>query len=152
MTMQGKHGAAAGTEELRQEVDRARHELGETVEQLAAKADVKAMAREKVEQARDRARDAAASAWEAAGSEKNKARARQGGVIVVSAGALALGAVWMRRRRGSSQARLGRGRKTSMLMKAPTRRKSPVRMKAPVRVRMRAGQKHAVMVRRHGRR
>jgi hypothetical protein len=146
MTMQGKHGAAAGTEELRQEVDRARHELGETVEQLAAKADVKAMAREKVEQARGRARDAAASAWRTAGSEKARTRARQGGVVVVSAGALALGAVWMRRRRGSSQARLGRGRRT------PIRMKTPMRTKAPLLVRLRTGQKHAVAVRRRGRR
>ncbi|MEU8308044.1 DUF3618 domain-containing protein [Actinomadura sp. NPDC048955] len=149
MTMQGKHGAEAGTEELRQEVDRARHELGETVEQLAAKADVKAMARQKVEQARGRARDAAVSAREMAGSEQGRARARQGGVVIVSAGALALGAVWLRRRRTSrttprdvlrdvprsvSRMRRGRGRK------------------APVQVRMRTGQKRAVTVRRTGRR
>ncbi|MEV3926197.1 DUF3618 domain-containing protein [Actinomadura coerulea] len=137
MTMQGKHGAEAGTEELRQEVDRARHELGETVEQLAAKADVKAMAREKVGQARDRARDTAASAWEAASSEEGKARARQGGVVIASAGAVALGAVWLRRRRTSRskpQLRWGRGRK------------------APVQVRMRTGQKRAVTVHRTGRR
>ncbi|WP_143220751.1 DUF3618 domain-containing protein, partial [Actinomadura sp. CNU-125] len=39
-----RNGAgAAGTEELRQEVDRARHDLGETVEALAARADVKAI-------------------------------------------------------------------------------------------------------------
>jgi hypothetical protein len=136
MTMQGKHGAEAGTEELRQEVDRARHELGETVEQLAAKADVKAMARQKVEEARGRARGAAASAREIAGSEQGKARARQGGVVIASAGALALGAVWLRRRRTSRtmpHLRMGRGRK------------------APVQVRMRLGQKRAVTVRRTGR-
>ncbi|NKZ08656.1 DUF3618 domain-containing protein [Actinomadura latina] len=124
MTTQGKHGAEAGTEELRQEVDRARHELGETVEQLAAKADVKAMAREKAEQAKSRARDAAASVWQAAGSQETMARARQGGVVVASAGAVAMAALWMRRRRAST-ARMG-----------------------PVRVRVRTGRRRAVKVRR----
>lgn len=137
MTMQGRHGAEAGTEELRQEVDRARHELGETVEQLAAKADVKAMAREKVEQARGRARDTATSAWETASSREGKAKALQGGGVIASAGALALGVVWLRRRRTSpttSRMRLGRGGRP------------------PVQVRMRVGQKRAVTVRRTGRR
>ncbi|QKW36199.1 DUF3618 domain-containing protein [Actinomadura sp. NAK00032] len=124
MTVQSRHGAEAGTEELRQEVDRARHELGDTVEQLAAKADVKALAREKAEYARGRARDAAASAWQAAGSEETMARARQGGAVVVSAGALAAAALWMRRRRTSSR-RVG-----------------------PVRFRIAAGQRRAVKVRR----
>ncbi|WP_141575531.1 DUF3618 domain-containing protein [Actinomadura sp. WMMA1423] len=139
MTMQGKHGAAAGTEELRQEVDRARHDLGDTVEQLAAKADVKAMAREKVGQARERARDAAATARKVASSDKTKARARLGAVVVASAGGLALGVVWMRRRHAAPQTRHGRGRKAS----------PPAR--TPVRVRMRTGQKRAVMVHRTGR-
>ncbi|MGI5201449.1 DUF3618 domain-containing protein [Spirillospora sp. CA-108201] len=137
MTMQGRHGAEAGTEELRQEVDRARHELGETVEQLAAKADVKAMAREKVEQARGRARDTATSAWGAASSREGKAKAFRGGAVIASAGAIALGAVWLRRRRTSpptSRMRLGRGGRP------------------PVQVRMRVGQRRAVTVRRTGRR
>ncbi|MFD0534295.1 DUF3618 domain-containing protein [Actinomadura luteofluorescens] len=145
MTMQGKHGAEAGTEELRQEVDRARHELGETVEQLAAKADVKAMARQKVEQARGRARDAAVSAREMAGSEQGKARARQGGVVIVSAGALALGAVWLRRRRTSRTTPRDVLRDVSRMRRGRGRR-------APVQVRMRTGQKRAVTVRRTGRR
>lgn len=128
MTMQGKHGAEAGTEELRQEVDRARHELGETVEQLAAKADVKALAREKAEQARSRARDAAASAWQAAGSQENMARMRWGGLVIVSAGAVTAAAVWMRRRHRPSTTRIG-----------------------PVRVRVRTGRKRAVKVHRTNR-
>jgi hypothetical protein len=124
MTMQGKHGAEAGTEELREDVDRARHELGETVEQLAAKADVKALAREKAEQARSRARDAAASAWRVAGSAETKARARQGGVVIASAGAVAAAALWMRRHRATTR-RMG-----------------------PVRVRVATGRRRAVKVRR----
>ncbi|WP_024935711.1 DUF3618 domain-containing protein [Actinomadura welshii] len=132
MTTQGKHGAAAGTEELRQDVDRARHELGDTVEQLAAKADVRAMARQKAEYARGRARDAAASAWRAAGSEKTVSRARRGGIVIGSAGAVAGAALWMRRR-GTPRMRLGRGRR------------------APVQVRFRTGQKRAIEVRRRRR-
>ncbi|MEU1192555.1 DUF3618 domain-containing protein [Streptomyces sp. NPDC005859] len=38
---------AAGPEELRRQVERTRHELGETVEALSAKTDVKARAQEK---------------------------------------------------------------------------------------------------------
>lgn len=139
MTTQGKHGAAAGTEELRQDVDRARHELGDTVEQLAAKADVRAMARQKAEYARGRARDAAASAWRAA-ARKTVSRARRGGIAIGSAGAVAGAALWMRRRgtprmrlRGTPRMRLGRGRR------------------APVQVRFRTGQKRAIEVRRRRR-
>ncbi|GAA0585344.1 DUF3618 domain-containing protein [Actinomadura livida] len=108
MTTQGKHGAEAGTEELRQEVDRARHDLGETVEQLAAKADVKAMARQKATEAkarmretaataRARRREATARAKDAGGGES----AKRGGVVIASAGAVALAAVLVHRRRAA---------------------------------------------------
>ncbi len=46
-------------EELRAQVERTRHELGETVGELAAKADVKAAARQKMTEVRDRARQLA---------------------------------------------------------------------------------------------
>ena len=45
-------------EELRAEIKRTRADLGETVQALAAKADVKARAREQVEVARQRTREA----------------------------------------------------------------------------------------------
>jgi hypothetical protein len=48
------------TEALRLEIARTRAELGETVQALAAKADVKARAREQVEQTRQRVREQAA--------------------------------------------------------------------------------------------
>lgn len=108
MTPQSRHGA--DTEELRQEVDRARHDLGETVEALAAKADVKTIAREKAAHARSAARDRAvsarqaaaaraSSAREAATSERARTTARTGGAVVASAGAaIALVTVWLRRR------------------------------------------------------
>lgn len=51
-------------EELRAEIKQTRADLGETVQALAAKADVKARAREQVEQARQRVLDAAGQAQE----------------------------------------------------------------------------------------
>ena len=116
MTTQGRHGAAVGTEELRQEVDRARHDLGETVEQLAAEAAVKAMARQKAAEARARMRETATSAREvgawarAAGGGEQAVR---GAAVLVSAGALAAAAVLMRRRwasrsRPGTKAKIGR--------------------------------------------
>ncbi len=48
------------TEALRREIARTRAELGETVQALAAKADVKARAREQVEQTKQRVRERAA--------------------------------------------------------------------------------------------
>lgn len=61
-------GAGNGTapkptiEELRAEIKQTRADLGETVQALAAKADVKARALDQVEQARQRARAAVATA------------------------------------------------------------------------------------------
>ncbi|MDQ3769255.1 MAG: DUF3618 domain-containing protein [Actinomycetota bacterium] len=55
-------------EQLRSEIAEAREDLGETVEQLAAKADVKARSQEAVEDAKGRARDAV---------EQRKAKIRQ---------------------------------------------------------------------------
>ncbi|GAA2169615.1 DUF3618 domain-containing protein [Actinomadura napierensis] len=133
MTTQGRHGSAAGTEELRQEVDRARQELGETVEALAAKADVKAMAREKAEYARDMARDRAQLVRRAATSPQARTRAVQGGAAVATAGAVAALTVWMRRRR-TPQARLRRRLRN-----------------APVQVRVRRTQRAPIRMRRTGR-
>ncbi|MEU7848150.1 DUF3618 domain-containing protein [Micromonospora parva] len=48
------------TEALREEIRRTRVELGETMEALAAKADVKARLRESAEQAKERMREQAA--------------------------------------------------------------------------------------------
>ena len=49
-------------EELRAEIKQTRADLGETVQALAAKADVKARALDQVEQARQRARETVAAA------------------------------------------------------------------------------------------
>jgi hypothetical protein len=50
-----------GPEEIRQDIEQTREELGETVEALAAKTDVKAQARAKVDDTKDRARAAVES-------------------------------------------------------------------------------------------
>jgi hypothetical protein len=44
--------AAKDPEQIREEIEETRRELGDTVEALAAKADVKALANEKVERAK----------------------------------------------------------------------------------------------------
>jgi chromosome segregation ATPase len=45
-----------GPEEIREEIEQTREELGETVEALAAKTDVKAQARSRIEELKRRAR------------------------------------------------------------------------------------------------
>ena len=45
-----------GPDEIRQEIERTREELGETVEALAAKTDIKAQAKAKVDETKQRAR------------------------------------------------------------------------------------------------
>ncbi len=74
-------------EELRAEIKQTRADLGETVQALAAKADVKARAREQVEQARQRVLDAAGRAQE---------RVRSNGIpiaLVLAGVAAAVGAI-----------------------------------------------------------
>jgi hypothetical protein len=63
--MSEKNGGAEGkpdVEALRAEIKQTRSELGETVQALAAKADVKARAKEQVEQTKQRVRAQAAEA------------------------------------------------------------------------------------------
>lgn len=176
MTTQGKHGAEAGTEELRQEVDRVRHDLGETVEQLAAKADVKAMARQKATEAKARMRETAASARARRREATARARdaggtesARRGGVVIASAGAVALTAVLVHRRRASRsrlsytvkrgpKSKLRTGPKLRTASKPVLKRlgsrglgagtRSGRRRKAPVRVVFRSAQKKPIKVKR----
>jgi Protein of unknown function (DUF3618) len=77
----GGAGAGAGAEDVRADIERTRQQLGETVEALAAKADVKARARQKVSGARDQAaqrvsrlrKQATARAGQPASSGNNRA-------------------------------------------------------------------------------
>ncbi|MGP3989571.1 DUF3618 domain-containing protein [Streptomyces sp. 3N207] len=51
------HGPAPSPEELRAQVEETRRELGETVEALAARADIKSQGRAKARQAAERTRE-----------------------------------------------------------------------------------------------
>jgi uncharacterized protein (TIGR03382 family) len=73
------------TEELRREIERTRAELGETVEALSHKADVKTQAREKVEHAK----------------QNVQAQARDKPVGPIAGIAVALVVLWLIRRRRS---------------------------------------------------
>ncbi|MFJ6197701.1 DUF3618 domain-containing protein [Micromonospora sp. NPDC092111] len=104
--MTGATGNGTGdTEALRAEIRRTRVELGETMELLAAKADVKARLKDSAEQARDRMREQAAltvarvRGQAAQGAGVARAQAYQGGEAVrrhpvpwatVAAGAVAV--------------------------------------------------------------
>ena len=66
----GSSGAKPDVDALRAEIKQTRAELGETVQALAAKADVKARAKEQVEQTKRRVR---AQAAEAAGKARDAA-------------------------------------------------------------------------------
>ncbi|MEU5512185.1 DUF3618 domain-containing protein [Streptomyces fungicidicus] len=92
---------AKGPDELRREIERTRHELGDTVEELAGKMDVKGRARARAEDLRDRAgamtvqmRSSAAHAGEA-GRRHRKPVIIGGGAVVVAV----VGAVMVRRHR-----------------------------------------------------
>ena len=60
--------------ELRQDIERTRQQLGETVEALAAKADVKSRAREKVDQVKEQVTARASQAREQATARASQAR------------------------------------------------------------------------------
>jgi Protein of unknown function (DUF3618) len=90
-------GAAAGgppddPEELKQEIERTREQLGETVEALAAKADVKAQAQAKAGQVAERLKSRAAQARrQAAATTTGQLQGRERRVqLVVAAGAVVL--------------------------------------------------------------
>ena len=79
--------------DIQQEIERTREHLGETVDELAARADVKARAREKVTEAKDRAA-------ELSGRVRRSRLARRRWPLAVVAGVLVAGsaAIWWRRR------------------------------------------------------
>lgn len=93
---------AKGPDELRREIERTRHELGDTVAELADKMDVKGRARARADDLRDRAgamtvqmRSSAAHAGEA-GMRHRKPVMIAGAAV----GAAVAAGVMMRRRRG----------------------------------------------------
>lgn len=84
------------TPEIQQEIERTRERLGETVDELAARADMKARARDKAAEMRAKAQDRATELSE---------RVRQSPAIqrrwplVAAVGVLVIGSVVIRRRR-----------------------------------------------------
>ena len=82
------------TEQLRREIERTRAELGATVEALSHKADVKAHARAKAEQAKVQAREKA---------ELARSQAQQKPAVPLAAGiGVAIVTLWVIRRRRNS--------------------------------------------------
>ena len=82
-------------EELRREIERTRAELGQTVEALSPKADVKQQAREKVEHAKSAAQTKAHDL-----QQKVPEPARERPIVPLAAGiGVALVALWLIRRR-----------------------------------------------------
>ena len=83
--------------EIQREIEQTRERLGQTVEQLAAKADVKTRAQAKVAEVKTRARVKAADASEQV--RRNQAVRRDWPLAMVAAGILVMGAALVRRRK-----------------------------------------------------
>ena len=83
--------------DIQREIEQTRDRLGQTVEQLAAKADVKTRAQAKVAEVKTRARVKAAEASEQV--RRNQAVRRDWPLALVAAGILIMGAALVRRLR-----------------------------------------------------
>ncbi len=85
-------------EALRHDIERTRAELGETIEALAAKADVKARAHEAAEEVRERVQTAAHQAMDTVAYQVGRQRARvakldprvRAGIVVLAVGLVTL--------------------------------------------------------------
>jgi Protein of unknown function (DUF3618) len=86
-------------EEIQREIEQTREHLGQTVEELAVKADVKARAQAKVADVKARARAAAAAA--SGRVRRSQAVRRDWPLALVAAGILAMGAALAWRRRAT---------------------------------------------------
>ncbi|GAA2433739.1 hypothetical protein GCM10010191_54970 [Actinomadura vinacea] len=137
MTQQRSRDAAApaGTAELRAEIERTRRELGDTVEALAAKTDVKARARETADRMRtqvsDRARRVtrktrAAGPQGEEGARPSGTMARRGATVAVCGAGVAVAVVLVRRRRAARRRPFWQ-----RMMPARVRWTPPARMYAP---------------------
>ena len=85
------------TQDLEQEIERTRERLGQTVDELAAKADMKARARVKAAEVKARARERAAGLT---GRVRQSQVVQRRWPLVVAAGVLVAGsvAIWRRRK------------------------------------------------------
>ncbi|MFI2376736.1 DUF3618 domain-containing protein [Streptomyces sp. NPDC018964] len=91
---------AKGPDELRRQIERTRHELGDTVEELAGKMDIKGRARARAEDLRDRA-GAMTVQMRSSAAHAGKAglRYRKPAMITGAVVAVVVGAVMVRRHR-----------------------------------------------------
>jgi hypothetical protein len=90
--------------EIQQEIERTREHLGDTVEELTARADVRARARAKATEMKGRATEAAAQLRQRRLAEDRPARGgrhaqRRWPVAAAAAGAIVIGSALIRRRR-----------------------------------------------------
>ena len=83
-------------QELEQEIERTREHLGETIDGLAGKADMKARARARAAEVKARAQDRAA---DVSGRVRQSQVLQRRWPVVVAAGVLIAGSVIIRRRR-----------------------------------------------------
>ena len=91
--------APGGVEELREEIEHTRAELGETLEALAAKADVKARLHDAADDAKERIRERVHDVAERTGGATGTVR-RYRGPLLALGGALVAVLVFLRWRRG----------------------------------------------------
>lgn len=125
--MSGKNGSSGSkpdVERLRAEIRQTRAELGETVQALAAKADVKARAKDQVEQTRQRVR---AQAAEATGKVKDAAHVASDKVRQAAAHAGAAA-------RGTTDQAAGALRESGVLEQGERVRRNPVPLTAVLAV------------------
>jgi ElaB/YqjD/DUF883 family membrane-anchored ribosome-binding protein len=96
--------ADASVEDIQRDIEKTRHELGQTVEALAAKADVKGRAKEKAADTKDRLTEKAAAvqavAREAVIDDAGSVKPLLPVAAAIAAGIAIIGlVVWRRRRR-----------------------------------------------------
>lgn len=93
----GRDGAGADTpEQIREQVERTRAELGETIEALSAKTDVTARAREKTAQLRERAAATTGELKDVAAHGVRAARDNRTALLVAAGAVALLLLVWRR--------------------------------------------------------
>jgi alkylation response protein AidB-like acyl-CoA dehydrogenase len=87
-------------DQVREEIAETRAELGDTVEALADKADVKAQAKQKIEQRKEQLRETQEQAKEKLGEVSQQAQERPAPVAAIAGGAFVLLLLlWLKRRR-----------------------------------------------------
>ena len=85
--------------EIQHEIERTREHLGDTVEELTARTDVRARARAKAAEMKDRAAEAAAQLRQRRLAQGRHEAPRRWPFAVAAAGAVVVGSVLVRRRR-----------------------------------------------------